>query len=323
MTVLVTGGTGYIGGHVVDVLRRASIAVVVVDDIATGFAERLPADVPLLQLDLATTGASNAVIGFAARHGVDAVIHLAARKQVAESVAEPVRYFRDNLGGLGAVLDAATALGIRRVVFSSSAAVYGDVASSTVDETSPTVPINPYGATKLAGEWLVRDWSASTGSAAVSLRYFNVAGAASPLLADRRPLNLVPMVFEEVAAGRPARVFGADYDTADGTCVRDYVHVSDLAEAHLTALESLADAGGVHRVFNVGTGTGSSVLDVVAAVSRATGADVPVVTESRRLGDPPSVVGAVDAIREALGWRATRDLDDIVRSAWDARIARS
>lgn len=334
MRVLVTGGSGFIGSHVCRLLRDRGDEVVVVDDFATGKRERVE-EFPQLELNLADEGAAEALADYARAHRVEAFVHLAGRKQVAQSVANPLVYWNDNVAGLAAVLTACEAAGVDRFLFSSSAAVYGD-ASGHVTEDAPCHPVNPYGASKLAGEWLTADVARARGLKATSLRYFNVAGTGWPELADTAVLNLVPMVMERLENGLPPRIFGDDYDTVDGTCVRDFIHVLDLAQAHLAALDALADAPAHYRqVFNVGTGTGSSVRQVVEgirarwphaapdapAVGDAAGAHpVPAaVVEPRRPGDPAEVVADPTRIAEALGWRATRTLDDILDSVVGAR----
>ncbi|RZT60700.1 UDP-glucose 4-epimerase [Microcella alkaliphila] len=320
MRILVTGGSGYIGAHVCRLLRDRGDHVVVVDDFVTGIRDRV-AEFAQLELSLAEPGAADAVAAFAREHAVDAVIHFAGRKQVAESVEHPLMYWHDNVAGLAAVLEACAASGVEAFLFSSSAAVYGD-ALGHVAEGAPCTPVNPYGASKLAGEWLTADVARASGLRATSLRYFNVAGAGWPELADTAVLNLVPMVMERLAAGEAPRIFGDDYATVDGTCVRDFVHVLDLAEAHLAALDALAGApSSTHHVFNVGTGTGSSVRQVVEGVrarwpnSAPDSPPVPAaVVEPRRPGDPAEVVADPSRIAEALGWRARRTLDDILDS---------
>jgi UDP-glucose 4-epimerase len=204
-------------------------------------------------------------------------------------------------------------------VFSSSAAVYGDTHEPLVREDSATEPVNPYGETKLVGEWLLRDCARTGALRAVALRYFNVAGSGWPELGDPAVLNLVTMVLERLSRGEAPRIFGSDYDTPDGTCVRDFVHVMDLAEAHVAALDHLARPDGpAFEAFNVGTGRGASVLEVVRQLVALTGADVEPVLEARRAGDPPSVVAQVERFDRTVGWRATRDLDEVLASAWDA-----
>lgn len=319
MRVLVTGGSGYIGAHVCRLLRDRGDTVVVVDDFVTGIRERV-AECAQLELSLASPGAAEAVADFAREHGAEAMIHFAGRKQVPESVAKPLMYWNDNVAGLAAVLQACESAGIERFLFSSSAAVYGD-ASGHVTEDAPCHPVNPYGASKLAGEWLTADVAHATGLRATSLRYFNVAGAGWPELADTAVLNLVPMVIERLAAGDAPRIFGDDYPTADGTCVRDFIHVLDLAEAHLAALDALESATpGSHRVFNVGTGVGGSVREVVEGLRFRWPHPTPApAVEPRRPGDPAEVVADPSRIAAELGWRATRTLDDILDSVIAAR----
>lgn len=317
MTVAVTGAAGYIGSHVAHLLAEAGIHVLAVDDMSAGLGHRI-AQFPLVEIDLARDEAPGVLRAAFAQHQVRAVVHLAARKAVGESVEQPMRYYQQNVTGLANVLTAMQQSGVDRFVFSSSAATYGMPDVELVSEDTRCEPINPYGETKLVGEWLVRAATRSSDLRAVSLRYFNVAGTARPELADTVVANLVPIVLARVADGLPVAVFGDDYATPDGTCVRDYVHVADLAEAHLRALSYLERDERPYDVLNVGTGTGASVLEVVAALSRALGHEVPVVVEPRRAGDPPRLVASVDRITSVLGWHATRDLDQICRSAVEA-----
>jgi UDP-glucose 4-epimerase len=315
-TWMLTGGAGYIGAHVTHALAAAGHDVVVLDDLSTGVRSKVPPGVPLVEANVLDT---RAVAGALRTHNVAGVVHLAAKKAVGESVARPLHYWEQNVTGLGSLLDACDTAGVGRVVFSSSAAAYGMPDVDVVTEDTPPAPISPYGETKLAGEWMVAAWAAARGARALSLRYFNVAGAGRPTLGDTGVFNLVPLVFQALEAGRPPQVFGADYPTPDGTCIRDYIHVADLADAHAAgadALESSAD--GDHRVVNISTGRGSSVLEVLASVARATGRHVAHEVTPRRPGDPARVVGSTTRAAELLGWRATRDLDDMVASAWEA-----
>lgn len=312
MTVLVTGGAGYIGSHVVDELRATGEDVVVLDDLSDGDVRRIGATA-FERLDLAAPDSEVALGAVLRRRRIDSVVHLAAKKRVDESVARPLHYWRQNLGGLGVLLAAMRTEGVQHLVFSSSAAVYGDVRTATVAEDAPTAPVNPYGRTKLAGEWIVRDSAAAGSPAATSLRYFNVAGAARVELADTAVTNLIPITVSRMLAGRRPIVLGTDYDTVDGTCVRDYVHVADIARAHLVALDAVR-RGDAAAHYNVGSGSGYSVRQVVHEAARQL--DVPAATEDRprRSGDPAAVVADATRAQRQLGWTARHGLDEIVRS---------
>ncbi|HEY0214756.1 MAG TPA: UDP-glucose 4-epimerase GalE [Cellulomonas sp.] len=317
MTVLVTGGAGYIGAHVVRLLVEDGRDVVVVDDLSTGRADRV-GGAELVQVDLAAPGAAEAVGDVVRRRGVTEVVHFAARKRVDESVAEPLRYYQENVDGLVAVLDACTRHDVRSVVFSSSAAVYGEVPGGLVREDAPTAPVNPYGRTKLVGEWLLRDVAATGALRGTSLRYFNVAGAGWPELGDQAVMNLVTLVLAAVERGERPRVLGTDYPTPDGSGVRDYVHVLDVARAHVAALAAMRGAGEAYRCFNVGTGVGTSVLQVVGGLAAAMGVPLEPELADRRAGDPAEVVADTTSIREALGWVAQEPLESTLSSAWSA-----
>jgi UDP-glucose 4-epimerase len=316
MSWLVTGGAGYIGAHVVEALHDRGEQAVVIDDFSTGERGRTGAAVlvegSILDEDLVRrTIADNAVRG---------IIHIAAKKQVGESVADPLKYYRENVVATIGLLHAAVDTGLDSFVFSSSAATYGTPDLEFVTEDAPSAPVSPYGTSKLIGEWAARDVAAATALRVVSLRYFNVAGAVRPELGDPGVFNLIPMAFERIVAGEPPRIFGADYPTPDGTCIRDYIHVADIADAHVAALEDLASAGGgaPYRVFNVGRGEGSSVREVLQAIAKVTGSDLEPVTVERRPGDPARVVASADRIRAQLGWTATHSLEDMVSTAWAA-----
>ncbi|WP_238010836.1 UDP-glucose 4-epimerase GalE [Dactylosporangium sp. AC04546] len=312
MRWLVTGGAGYIGAHIVNALGASGIESIVVDNLSTGRANRLPLGVPLVRADVRDGVTMREIFR---RHQPHGVIHLAARKDVAESNAYPLRYYQDNLDGLRAVLDAAAGSGTRSVLFSSSAAVYGTPRRSPVREQDPTAPENAYGRTKLVGEWMLRDAAASGGFRWAALRYFNVAGAAKPHLRDHGGTNLVPRLLRAAALGIPATVYGTDYPTLDGTAVRDYVHVADIADAHVRAALALHRGELRDEVLNIGRGEGASVLQMIAAVSRALGRSLPYDAAPRRPGDPAAVVASPARILACLGWRARHGLDAIVRSA--------
>ncbi|MFI9046796.1 UDP-glucose 4-epimerase GalE [Streptomyces sp. NPDC053427] len=315
MSYLITGGAGYIGAHVVRALRQAGKPVVVLDNLTTGIADRIPEDVPLVvgsTLDRALLDRT-----FAA-HEITDVVHLAAKKQVGESVEMPLLYYRENVHGLQTLLEAMASAGVGRLVFSSSAAVYGMPDVDLVTEDTPCVPINPYGETKLAGEWMARAVGKAHGISTACLRYFNVAGAATPELADTGVFNIVPMVFEKLSEGAAPRIFGDDYDTPDGTCIRDYIHVADLADAHVAAARKLAEPGPVRDLtLNIGRGEGVSVRELIGLICEVTGHEgvTPEVTP-RRPGDPARVVAAADRIGSELGWKARHDVRDMIGSAW-------
>jgi len=317
--VLVTGGAGFIGSHVVRLLRERGDEVVVVDDLVSGDPDRV-SGVPLINLDLAHTDSPDALETIMRGYGVRSVIHFAARKHVGESVDRPAWYYQQNVGSLANVLLAMERARVSEIVFSSSAAVYGSSEGSSLRENTPTKPINPYGETKLVGEWLVAAAVKSAGLRASSLRYFNVAGAGWPELGDTAVLNLVPMVFERIDQGLPPLIFGEDYATPDGTCIRDYIHVLDLAEAHLATLDSLSRGSARHDIYNVGTGKGSSVREMVAMILTESGSCLVPEIQPRRAGDPAVVVADAQSIADSVGWVAKLDLADIVASAWKSHL---
>lgn len=314
MTWLITGGAGYIGSHVVRELVDGGERIVVLDDLSTGDPGRLPAGVPLERgtiLDLPF------VTGVLRRHEVTGVLHIAAKKQVGESVERPLHYYRENVEGLRTVLEAAAATGVERFLFSSSASVYGMPDVDLVTEQTPCLPMSPYGETKLAGEWLVAAAGRAHGMATAALRYFNVAGAAVPELGDPGVFNLIPMVFERVESGRAPLIFGDDYPTPDGTCVRDYIHIADVASAHLAAARRLVADPDARLTLNIGRGEGVSVAEVIETIRKVTGrTDIVPEVVARRPGDPARVVASARLIGEELGWSARYDLEEMVASAW-------
>ena len=322
MTVLVTGGAGYIGSHVVLALRAAGHAVAVLDDLSTGNRLSVPADVPFA---CASTG-DEAVVGRTLRaHRITAVVHLAASLVVPDSLRDPLAYWRNNVANTAVLAGCCAAAGVRDIVFSSTAAVYGASAAGIVDEDAPTAPINPYGSSKLAAERMLGDAAAAHGFRLAILRYFNVAGAdphGRSGQRTKRATHLVKVACEAALGMRDGMdLFGTDYDTPDGTCVRDFIHVSDLADAHVLALRHLR-GGGEGLTLNCGTGAGHSVLDVIAAVGRLAGQKIAVRTRERRAGDAACLVARADRIGRVLGWRpAHRSLDCIVASAlaWEER----
>ncbi|GAA3823666.1 UDP-glucose 4-epimerase GalE [Cellulomonas soli] len=320
MTVLVTGGAGYIGAHVVRLARACGLEVLVVDDFSTGDVRRLDGTA-WERLDLAARDCVPRLAEVMRTGRVTSVIHLAARKQVAESVARPLWYYQQNVAGLAHVLAAMELASVDRLVFSSSAAVYGEPDDPVVHEDAPTRPLSAYGETKLVGEWLVRAATRAWGLRGVSLRYFNVVGAGSPALRDTGTSNLVTQVMDRLSRGLAPQVFGTDYPTTDGSCVRDFVDVVDVADAHLAAIEYLERPARAHDVFNVGTGSGSSVLDVVTRLTAMAGSDLQAARAARRPGDVAVSVASVDRIAAELGWHARRGLADALAGAWSGARA--
>jgi UDP-glucose 4-epimerase len=318
MTWLLTGGAGYIGAHIVRAFQAADVPVVVLDDLSTGIRENVPSDVPLVVASIAD---QQSVADALREHGVTGVLHLAAKKAVGESVAKPLLYWDENVGGMRALLQTCAEVGVNRALFSSSAAVYGTPPTEHVTEDTPTVPMSPYGETKLAGEWMLKDLATATGLRWAALRYFNVAGTGAPELGDRSVANLVPMTFEALTAGLNPQLFGDDYDTRDGSCIRDYIHVVDLAEAHVAAARRL-DEKDTGELYNVGRGEGVTVKEVFTTVRAVTGIDFTYDIAPRRAGDPAAYFADPTKIEKDLGWSARLGLDDMVRSAWDAWPAR-
>jgi len=320
MRVLVTGGAGYIGSVVAAQLVSAGHEVTVLDDLSTGYADAVPAGAGFVKGTL--RGCAAEVLA----DGTDAVFHFAAKSLVGESVAEPAKYWSANLGGTLALLDAMREIGVRTIVFSSTAAVYGEPEHTPVTEADPTRPTSPYGASKLAVDTTLTEFARLYGFGAVSLRYFNVAGAAQASdgtwLGERhRPeTHLIPTVLASVAASRAVQVFGDDYDTPDGTCVRDYIHVTDLADAHLRALAACQP--GRHRIYNLGHGEGFSVREVIDVCADVTGAAIGTEVTARRPGDPATLIASSERIQAELGWRAVRDLRDMAADAWAFTKAR-
>jgi UDP-glucose-4-epimerase GalE len=321
----VTGGAGYIGSHAAKALHRAGYEVVVFDSLAAGHREAVQWG-PLVEGDAADVDAVRAALR---RYPVCGVLHFAALLDVGESVREPLRYYRQNVGGALGVLEAMAAEGVRRFILSSTCAVYGEPREVPMRESHPREPINSYGETKLAIERALGHIGRATGIRSISLRYFNAAGADpdGDLGEDHRPeIHLIPRALEAASGGPHLAIFGDDYPTPDGTCQRDYVHVTDLADAHVRALEALealdGDAASPARAYNLGTGRPYSVHEVIAAVERATGRSVPRQVAPRRPGDPAVLCAAPEKARAELGWTPARsDLDTIVGTAWRWRQA--
>lgn len=308
---LVTGGAGYVGSVVAQHLLEAGHRVTVLDDLSTGFREGVPAGAEFIEGRV--QDAARVLDG----GSYDGVLHFAASSQVGESVTDPEKYWRNNVGGSMELLAAMRDAGVRTLVFSSTAATYGEPVSTPITESDPTAPTSPYGATKLAVDHMISGEAAAHGLAAVSLRYFNVAGAYGDFGERHDPeSHLIPLVLQVALGKRESiSVFGDDYPTPDGTCVRDYIHVADLAEAHLLALD--AAAAGEHLICNLGNGNGFSVREVVETVRKVTGHPVPEVLAPRRGGDPAVLVASAETARQRLGWRPSRaDLAGIVSDAW-------
>ncbi|MGB2839699.1 MAG: UDP-glucose 4-epimerase GalE [Actinomycetes bacterium] len=315
MTWMVTGGAGYIGAHIVKALKDSGHGVVAFDDLSTGEARKVPSDVPLVEASVVDAVAVEKAMR---EHDVTGVVHMAAKKAVGESVERPLYYYRENVDGLLSLLEAMDATGVKKMVYSSSAATFGMPDSDDpLTEDFVCQPINPYGETKLIGEWLMRDVAAAIGLDWISLRYFNVAGAGGPDLGDTGVFNLIPMVFRALSTGKNPQVFGSDYPTPDGSCIRDYIHVTDLADAHVASVKRL-EQGEASEIYNVGRGEGVSVIEVMDAVRAATGLEFTHDLADRRAGDPARLVASADKIRADLGWTAEYDLAAMVTSAWEA-----
>ncbi|WHZ20173.1 MAG: UDP-glucose 4-epimerase [Rhodanobacteraceae bacterium] len=321
-SIMVTGGAGYIGSHVVLQLVEAGERVVVLDDLSTGFREAVIG----AKLVVGNVGDQLLVSKLLRDHDVDTVMHFAARTIVPESVADPLRYYGNNTCATRNLLECCRDAGVKQIVFSSTAAVYGIPEGGKASEDTPTAPINPYGSSKLMSEWMLRDLAAAGGPRYVALRYFNVAGCdpQGRIGQSTKNATLLVKVACEAALGKRPRlsIFGTDYATPDGTGVRDYIHVADLARAHLDALKYLR-GGGASTTLNCGYGHGYSVREVLDAVGKAHGAPVPYVEEPRRVGDPPSLIAVADRIRTRLGWQPRHDdLDVIVRTAlaWERKL---
>jgi UDP-glucose 4-epimerase len=315
MRILVTGGAGYIGSHMVKFLLDTGAEVTVLDDLSTGHADAVRGG-QFVRGDIADRAATAELLK---KHRIEAVIHFAAASLVGESMAEPLKYYTRNVGGTAALLHAMRDAGVGRIVFSSTAAVFGNPQRQPIDEAHPTAPVNPYGSSKLAVERMLAECCAAYGMSAAVLRYFNAAGAdpAAGLGERHDPeTHLIPLVLRAALNKTAVSVFGNDYPTRDGTCVRDYIHVLDLCLAHSLALERLA-ARGTYDCFNLGNGDGATVLEVIEAARRVTGLPIQIACAARRAGDPPSLVADATKARRVLGWKPARaDIEGIVRDAW-------
>jgi UDP-glucose 4-epimerase len=318
MSWLVTGGAGYIGSHVARAFREEGIDPVVIDDLSSGHREFVDPDVPCY---LGTVLDGQLLRQIFTEQDVEGVLHLAGFKYAGVSVQRPLHTYTQNVTGMVTLLEAMAEAGISRFVFSSSAAVYGTPETDVVTEESPTRPESPYGESKLIGEWLLRDQARAVPLAHTSLRYFNVVGSGYPDLRDTSPHNLFPLVFDALVAGKVPHINGDSYPTPDGTCVRDYVHVADLALSHVAAAKALAAGKPVEPMYNLGSGTGLSVRQIMDAVARVTGIDFTPEIRPPRPGDPAQIVATGERAARDLDWRMRHSVDEMVASAWRARQA--
>ncbi len=318
MTWLVTGGAGYIGAHVVRAFVEQGLSPVVIDDLSSGHRAFVPDDVPFIEGTILDEALLEKVI---TEHGVTGVVHVAGYKYAGVSVQRPLHTYEQNVTATARLLSAMATCNVDAIVFSSSAATYGTPSTEIVTEASPTSPESPYGETKLIGEWLLRDQAIAVGLRHTSLRYFNVVGSATPDLRDTSPHNLFPLVLDALVAGKTPRIYGNDYPTPDGTCVRDYVHVSDLAVSHVAAAKALAAGQPLQPVYNLGSGSGVSVAEIMTAMATVTGIDFEPEIHDRRPGDPARIVALGELAARDLDWEMRNSLEDMVRSAWTARQA--
>ena len=318
MTWLVTGGAGYIGAHVVRAFADQGLSSVVLDDLSSGHRGFVPDSVPFVEGSVLDT---DLLVATLREHAVTGVVHVAGFKYAGVSVNRPLHTYDQNVTGTVSVLRAMEQAGVDKVVFSSSAATYGTPDVDTVTERTPTRPESPYGESKLVGEWLLRDQGTATGLRHTSLRYFNVVGSGTDEVHDTSPHNLFPLVIEALVEGRTPRIYGDDYTTPDGTCVRDYVHVADLAVSHVAAARALTDGAPLEPVYNLGSGDGLSVREIMAAMARVTGVDFEPEIHPRRPGDPARIVASGELAARDLDWKMRHTVDEMVSSAWHARKA--
>jgi UDP-glucose 4-epimerase len=320
MTWMVTGGAGYIGSHVVRALVDGGMDAVVLDDLSSGFEAFVPPGVPFVN---ATILDKEAVASALREHGVRGVIHCAGYKYAGESVKYPIHTYRQNVEGTACLLEAMADAGVTQLVFSSSAGVYGTPSEAVVTEETATTPESPYGESKLIGEWLIRDQVRATADSAAplratSLRYFNVVGSGTTEVYDASPHNLFPKVIRAIKAGQAPLIFGDDYDTEDGTCVRDYVHVQDLAHSHVAAARMLDFNKPLAPVYNLGSGDGTSVKEIVGSLLDAAGSDLEPVVKPRRPGDPARIVATGELAADDIEWKMSHTIEEMAASAWAA-----
>ncbi|MDA9786657.1 UDP-glucose 4-epimerase GalE [Pontimonas sp.] len=316
MTWMVTGGAGYIGSHIVRNFLESGIPVVVLDNFSTGVRGFVPPSVPLVELDLLDASGVHAAL---IDHAVTGVVHVAGFKFAGISVEKPLHAYEQNVVATMALLEAMNLAEVSKIVFSSSSSVYGNAASGLVSESQPFSPTSPYGESKVVAEWLLRNQGFAHGLVHTSLRYFNVVGSASDDLPDVSPHNLLSMAFAALETGNTPQIFGDDYDTPDGTCIRDYIHVADLAKAHVSAAKSMDQGQSIERAYNLGSGTGTSVFEMMTAISEVTGIAFTPEVAPRRAGDPARVVASGDLASRDLGWAMGHSLEEMIGSAWSAR----
>ena len=316
--VLVTGGAGYIGAHVAAELLKSGYGIRIYDDFSNGLHRRVDGKFR----DIVDGDMLDRVKLLAALDGIDAVIHLAAKKAVEESVKDPLKYYENNVGGSLNLLGAMAAKGVKQLVYSSSAAVYSPNDKEAVLEDDPTAPLSPYGASKLLAEQLISSVGSAEQISNISLRYFNVVGSNIAEFGDNSKDNLVPKVFLALKNGKRPQIYGSDYPTPDGTCIRDYIHVQDLALAHLAALKKV-ESGYISQVYNVGSGKGYSVKEMMDQISKSIGRDINPEVSQARAGDSPKLIASIGKIREQLGWSPKASLEEMIDSAWQAEVART
>ena len=316
--VLVTGGAGYIGAHVAAELLKSGYSIRIYDDFSNGLHRRVDGKFR----DIVDGDMLDRVKLLAALDGIDAVIHLAAKKAVEESVKDPLKYYENNVGGTLNLLGAMAAKGVKQLVYSSSAAVYSPNDKEAVVEDDPTAPLSPYGASKLLSEQLISSVGSAEQISDISLRYFNVVGSNIAEFGDNSKDNLVPKVFLALKNGKRPQIYGSDYPTPDGTCIRDYIHVQDLALAHLAALKKV-ESEYISQVYNVGSGKGYSVKEMMDQISKSLGRDINPELSQARAGDSPKLIASIDKIKEQLGWSPKASLKEMIDSAWQAEVART